>query len=77
MIEEKAGRPNPTFFSCPASLGRRTERLAPTCCPPQRHRWGGIRVFADGGVMSHESGAHDLSVGEYADTSPAKLGRKN
>jgi hypothetical protein len=32
--------------------------------------------YGDGGVMSTSTDAHDPSVGDYADTSPAKLGRK-
>jgi hypothetical protein len=42
--------------------------------PPQRLRWGGVRVIADGGVMTFMN--HDPSVAEDGDTSPAKLGRR-
>ena len=38
--------------------------------------WGGAPVIGGGGVMSNATGAHDPSVGDYADTSPASLGRE-
>ena len=37
--------------------------------------WGGASVIGGGGLMSNATGAHD-PVGDYADTSPAELGRK-
>ena len=52
-----------------------SEAVRSMVSPPQL-RWGGVAVFGDGGVMSHNPAAHDPSVGDYADTSPAKLGRR-
>jgi hypothetical protein len=43
--------------------------------PPQR-LLGRCRVIRDGGVKGTGGVAHDPSVRDYADTSPAKLGRK-
>jgi hypothetical protein len=38
--------------------------------------WGGAPVIGGGGVMSSGTETSDPSVRDYADTSPASLGRK-
>jgi len=46
-----------------------------TLTPPQL-RWGGVRVIADGGVMSHSHAAHDPSVAERWRHLPSEAGEE-